>query len=175
MSFAVRQLKRRRGVTLIEIIVAMVVIVIAVMGAMGYRYYSILDARKAKVKMTAARVGSMLLENWKGTGGHSEAGDEYDPELLGYGSRLILEHTSTSTAGAPSGFSSFGTYRIAADGSNYLAILSYSDDTATNLRTLNIALAWPQKYPSGTFTSEDLWTYTQSVRFTSKVLIPEGG
>jgi len=175
MLFETKQQVRRRGVTLIEIIVAMVVIVVSVMGAMGYRYYSILDARKAKVKMTAARVGSMLLENWKGTGGHSDPGDEYDPETLGYGSRLILSSTSTSTAGAPSGFSSFGTYRVAADGSNYVAILSYNDDTATSLRTLNIALAWPHKYPSGTFTSDDLWTYTQSVRFTSKVLIPEGG
>ena len=175
MSFKPKQTGRHRGVTLIEVIVAMVIMVIAVMGAMGYRYYSILDARKARVKITAARIGSMLLENWKGTGGHGEPADAYNPQDIGFGSRLIVSGSSGSVMGAPGGFQSFGAYRVVAEGSNYYAVLSYSDDVATNLRTLNVALAWPQKYPSGTFTSEDLWAYTQSVRFTSKVLIPDDG
>lgn len=175
MSIKANQKKRRRGLTMIEIIVAMVIIIVVIIGAMGYRYYSILDARKARVKITGARVGSMFLESWKGTGGRSAPEDAFDPQYFDFGSKLIVSGSTASVAGAPDGFRPFGAYSVSADGGNYYAVLSYSDDAATNLRTLNIALAWPQKYPSGAFSSEDLWLYTQSVRFTSKVLIPDGG
>lgn len=175
MSIKANQKKRRRGLTMIEIVVAMVIIVVAVTGAMGYRYYSILDARKARVKITAARVGSMFLESWKGTGGRSVPEDAFDPKNFDFGSKLIVSGSGGTAVGIPGGFIPFGAYAVSTDGSNYYAALSYSDDAGTNLRTLNIAVAWPQKYPSGAFTSEDLWTYTQSVRFTSKVLTPDGG
>lgn len=59
------------GLTLVEVMVAIVVIMIAVIGAMGYQYHSALDARKADVQITAARLGSMLLYDWKGSGGYS--------------------------------------------------------------------------------------------------------
>lgn len=175
MSIKANQKKRRCGLTMIEIVVAMVIIVVAVTGAMGYRYYSILDARKARVKITAARVGSMFLESWKGTGGRSVPEDAFDPKNFDFGSKLIVSGSGGTAVGIPGGFIPFGAYAVSTDGSNYYAALSYSDDAGTNLRTLNIAVAWPQKYPSGAFTSEDLWTYTQSVRFTSKVLTPDGG
>ena len=175
MSIKANQKKRRRGLTLIEIIVAMVVMIVAIIGAMGYRYYSILDARKARVKITGARVGSMFLESWKGTGGRSAPEDAFDPQDFDFGSKLIVSGSTGKALGIPGGFTPFGAYAVSTDGSNYYAALSYIDDAATNLRTLNIAVAWPQKYPSGAFSSEDLWLYTQSVRFTSKVLIPEGG
>ncbi len=173
MSIKTNQKKHRRGLTMIEIVVAMVIIIVAIIGSMGYRYYSILDARKARVKITAARVGSMFLESWKGTGGRSEPEDAFDPQSFDFGSKLIVSGSTGKAIGIPGGFISFGGYAVSTDGSNYYAVLSYSDDVGTNLRTLNVALAWPQKYPSGTFSSEDMWTYTQSVRFSSKVLIPE--
>jgi type II secretory pathway pseudopilin PulG len=82
------------GLTLVEVMVAIVVVVIAVIGATGYQYHSVLDARKADVQITAARLSSMLLYDWKGSGGGSgysqyefddltDTGDDpcdYDPE-----------------------------------------------------------------------------------------------
>ncbi len=82
------------GLTLVEVMVAIVIVVIAVIGATGYQYHSVLDARKADVQITAARLSSMLLYDWKGSGGGSgyskyefddltDSGDDpcdYDPE-----------------------------------------------------------------------------------------------
>lgn len=164
---------RFRGVTLIEIIVAMTVIMVAILGAMGYRYYSVLHARKAKVQITAARVGSMLLENWKGTGGHSKPDDVFDPQVVGSESKLILVNSGAAGALVPVGFSPFGVYAVVADGANYYAALSYRDDNISELRELNVAVAWPDRYPTGPFSSSDLQAALQSVRLTSKVKIPE--
>jgi prepilin-type N-terminal cleavage/methylation domain-containing protein len=63
--------KSVKAFTLIELMVAMVILIIGVTGAMGYRYHSALNARKADVQITAARIGLSLLQNWKGYGGYS--------------------------------------------------------------------------------------------------------
>ena len=64
-----RSVKNRSGLTLIELMIAITVIVVGVLGAMMYRYHSALDARRADVKIGAARVGLLLLGDWKGTRG----------------------------------------------------------------------------------------------------------
>ena len=75
MKMALKQ--NRRGVTLIEIMVAIVVIVVGVLGAMMYRYHSALDARKADVHVGAGRVALLILEGWKGAAGDPT----YDPSM----------------------------------------------------------------------------------------------
>lgn len=67
--------KTRSGLTLIELMIAITVVVIGILGAMMYRYHSALDARRADVKMGAARVGLLLLEEWKGTLGTTMPSD----------------------------------------------------------------------------------------------------
>jgi type II secretory pathway pseudopilin PulG len=173
LDMSAKRKSRFTGVTLIEVVVAMVIIMVAVLGAMGYRYYSVLDARKAKVQITAARLGSMLLENWKGTGGRAYPNDAFDPQLLGSESTLILVSPGGTGATVPGGFSLFGTYVLVADGANYYAALAYRDDNISGLRELNAAIAWPGKYPSGAFSTSDLMANFQSVRLTTKVDIPE--
>jgi type II secretory pathway pseudopilin PulG len=162
---------RFNGITLVEIAVAMLIIVVAIIGAMGYRYYSVLDARKAKVQITAARLGSMLLENWKGTGGRSSPTEAFDPHLLGYESALLMVGSGGGGTPVAAGFTSFGAYVMVADGANYYTTLAYRDDVVSGLRELNAYVAWPRKYPTGGFSSSDV-TF-QSVRFTTKVNIPE--
>ncbi len=41
------------------------------LGVSGFRYYTAMDARKADVQITAARLASLLLSGWKGVGGYS--------------------------------------------------------------------------------------------------------
>lgn len=57
--------KKKSGVTLVELMVAMVVIIIAVLGATMYRYGSVTDARKADIQMCAGRVALLVMEEWK--------------------------------------------------------------------------------------------------------------
>ena len=61
--------KKKSGVTLIELMVAMVVIIIAVLGATMYRYGSVTDARRADIQMCAGRVALLVVEEWKAAAG----------------------------------------------------------------------------------------------------------
>ncbi|MHC4645457.1 MAG: type IV pilus modification PilV family protein [Planctomycetota bacterium] len=167
-----RRTKSRSGVTLIEIIVATVVILVAIIGAMSYRYYSILDARNAKVYATAGRVGSLLLENWRGTGGRSTPGEQFDPQDLRFGSGLIRSAISAAGPAVPVDLQAFGTYAFIVDGATYYATLSYRDDAAEDLRVLNVCVGWPDKYPSGAYTNADQAAALRSVKFSTKVYIP---
>jgi type II secretory pathway pseudopilin PulG len=133
--------KRNSGLTLIEIMISIVVVIIAVIGAMGYRYYCALDARKADVQTTAARLGSMLLENWKAAGGYSRLDplNGYDPEDLAFDPEVII---SDSGGIGPGGFDDeFGNYLIEVNRVGYYATLSYQD-TAGQPRVLSVCVAW---------------------------------
>ena len=75
------------GITLMEVMVTIVIITVVATGGMSYRYHSAANARKADVQITAARVGGLMLESWKGQGGFSgyskydleDGTDPYDP------------------------------------------------------------------------------------------------
>lgn len=127
--------KRTAGLTLIEIMVSVVIIVVGVLGAAGYRYYCALDARKADIQITTARVGSMLLETWKATGGSSD----FDP-LTEFASELAIT-TNNVSLNELSGYNSLPCYSINIDGSMYIAMLSYQDDATSGLRLLNVRVA----------------------------------
>lgn len=163
-----RQKKRSAGLTIIEIMVAAVVVVVAVIGAMGFRYYCTLDARKADVQITAARVGLMLLEGWKGMGGRSSVYpyNNYDPlNMPAIGPQFQI--SSDIGPDVPDGFDSFGSYLVTIEGAYYYATLSHQDEPANDMRILNVFVAWPEDYPTGTLSDSD-----RSVRFTTKVNLP---
>ena len=132
--------KSRTGITLIEIMAAIVIITIAVLGASGYRYYSTIDARKAAVQSTAARIGLLLSENWRGLG-YDRVGT-YDPSSY-LGSDMTIAVSSVGPD-YPSGFNTLGRYEIVVNDARYWAALSYRDD-AEGLRTLNTVVAWAQR------------------------------
>jgi type II secretory pathway pseudopilin PulG len=181
--------KRTVGVTLIEIMVALVVTLVAIIGAMGYRYYSILDARKAKVQVTGTRLCSILLESWRSSGGHSEPTDVFDPlSYLGYDLKHIsfespgvvyygewdtlpvVIATSGGGPAVPTGFRGFGRYAVIVDGATYYVTMAYDDDSVNSLRTLNACVAWPRDYPSGSYSADDEW-----VSLTTRVVTPSSG
>ena len=55
--------KSKAGLSLIEVMVTILIMVITLLGASGFRYYAALASQQADVKTTAARLGSMLLNN----------------------------------------------------------------------------------------------------------------
>ncbi len=66
-----KRAKLSPAATLIEIIIAILILSITILTASGFRYNAAMDARKADVQITAARLASLLLSGWKGSGGYS--------------------------------------------------------------------------------------------------------
>lgn len=160
--------KRYSGLTLVEIIVAAVVIIVAILGAIAYRYHCVLDARKADVQITAARVGLMLLDGWKGMGGRlsTDPGNIYDPTDFSFGGSEMKVAVETGPE-APAGYNTFGSYIVVVDGAYYYTTLSFMDEPAKDLRILHISVSWPEEYPTGSF-SED----SKKVYMSTKVNLP---
>ena len=77
----IRKRKHARAVTLIEVMAAMAILVISSAGALSYQYFAAKDAQKARAQLVATRIGLLLLEDWKSTGGSKE----YNPQTLGLG------------------------------------------------------------------------------------------
>lgn len=152
--------KTVRGMTLIEAMITMVTLAVALIGGAHLRYYSALDARKADVQNSDARLGSLLLESWKGAGGHSD----YLPEA-DFGSQLTISEVDSGPA-VIHGFTKVGNYHIECDRGNYFATLSYKEATSTEARALNVHITWlydrqsPEVLNMGT---------NQSVRLTAYV------
>ena len=134
-----RQMKRAGGLTLVEIMVAILILSIAVLGASGYRYYSSLDSRKAELHTTSARIGTLLCESWHGTNGD----EDYDPVAHLSSELAITPFTSVSSSMTP-GFTALGEYQVVVDGDSYYAALAWAD-VAAGLRALNVVVVWTQR------------------------------
>lgn len=63
--------KFAEAVTLIEVMITIFILSITALAASGFRYYAAMDASKADVQITAARLASLLMSGWKGSGGYS--------------------------------------------------------------------------------------------------------
>lgn len=148
--------KRNTGLALVEIMLAITVIVVAVIGAMGFRYYSALDARKADTQISATMVCSLLLESWRSVGGPSN----YDPAAE-FSSQLAI--SSGTGPATPADFTTLGSYHVTANRTNYYVTLSYRDET-NKPRALNACVAWldGDGYSTGTSLST-----AQSVKMTT--------
>ncbi len=129
-----KKVRWRPGVSLIEVMSAMLVLLIAVIGASSYRYYNSIDTRKADAHITAARIGYLLCESWRGLQG----ADDYDP-IAHLGSDLAI--TAGNNPDAPQDFTLLGTYEVLLNDVHYDIILSWQDGGG-GLRALNIVLFW---------------------------------
>jgi len=151
---SIGQIKHSKGFSLIEVMVAILILSIAVIGTSGYRYYTALDARKADMQATAARVALMLCESWRGVKGD----ENYDPASH-FGSELQITTIDDSdvTYVAPSGFTVLGYYQILLN--NFPCHMTMSwQDVASGLRALNIIVTWPQQtfYNQSYVSSDDI-------------------
>jgi prepilin-type N-terminal cleavage/methylation domain-containing protein len=168
-----RKNQRTQGITLVEVMIAMVLLAVAVLGAMGFRYYSATDARKADMYNNAARFSSLLLESWKGIGGL----ERFDP-IQTFGQEFEITESEIGPP-VPSGFTGLARYRIDFDRLNYYVTLSYKDATATEPRTLNVDTSWLLNHQSMYDPSTDIYVelpelresgdFTQSVKLTGYV------
>ncbi len=131
---------KSRGVTLVEVMAATLIIVVAVLGTSGYRYYSSLDAKRADMQSTAARIALALCENWRGRG--MQRSTTYDP-VSHLGSELDIKAVSTGPQ-YPAGFTGAGHYEVVVANVRYAVALAWRDE-ASGLRALNVTVAWAQR------------------------------
>ncbi len=159
----------RSGLTLVELMATMVIIAVAVVGAMGFRYQAGLQARHARVRLTAARLASALLYGWKGNGGHSgyswyevEDPTDYDPsdpndydpadiDNVDFNLGLTIEDEEPGPD-LPEGFTPLDTdakpnYSTTIDGVCYYITLGYKDEEYEP-RTLYVCVAWMEDHGS---------------------------
>lgn len=124
------------GLTLVEVVIALLFGLIMIMGTIGFSYFGSLDAHRSNVQVTAARLSAAILESWKANGGR----DTYNPEQI-LGSDFVIYSTNQG----PTGFDDvLGLYEIDLDNTTYYATLSYKPATAGIPKMLNIAVAWTQ-------------------------------
>ena len=136
--------KQAAGLTLIEIMVVVLLIAVAVLGAMGFRLYCVVDAKKADVQAGAARLGSMLLENWKGVGGLAT----YNPytQFSAFNSQFTINPTNLQVGAS----SNYFIQDNSASGIFYFVTLSRTAETSTSPAVLNAAISWRKNYRNDT-------------------------
>ncbi len=139
---AVKRCKLSLGVTMIEVMVAIVIVATVVLGTSGYRYYSALDVRKAAMQSTAARIALLLCENWRGRGLNDIT--TFDP-VAGLGSELEIDYDNAG--GSEGDFTRHGAYTIQVGGVTYYATMAWVE-LGEELRALNVAVSWAQRQSS---------------------------
>jgi prepilin-type N-terminal cleavage/methylation domain-containing protein len=120
------------GVTLIETMVAVAIILVAVSGATFYQYYTVLDARKADLRMEAARLALTFLEGWKGAG----CAMDFDPQT-DFANGQSAEFTAAlgvwgAGYGEPPLAMEVCKYAVTTEKNTYFMILSCTDESLTD-------------------------------------------
>jgi prepilin-type N-terminal cleavage/methylation domain-containing protein len=142
---------RNNGLTLIEVMVSMLVILIIVIGAVSYMYASMWNARRAEVRITATRVGQLLLETWKVTGPVVNGVwnvTAFNP-ITDFGPELPTNFQATAIDLGGIGVE-LGDYQIQIDGVHYFVTLLYNNSQP---RMLNARVAWNIDLASATLGS----------------------
>jgi len=131
--------KARSGLSLIEVMLAVTVIAVGVLGAMMFRYVTVLDARKADIQVGAGRVALLILEGWKGAAGAEVGvGTEYSPAedipLSGNGVSYRIYITGTNpynvllTGGTATRNSTVTLTRLPQTGNNMVSAIDITGD-----------------------------------------------
>lgn len=128
-----RQLKRSKGMSLIEVMIAITVLAVVMVGSLVYRYYTALDEKEAVEQTDAARIATMLCESWRGVKGDEDYDpvDHLSPELR------IISVTGTNAPDPKGGFDLLGRYKVSLEDKKYHVTLAWKD-LKTGLRALRI-------------------------------------
>jgi prepilin-type N-terminal cleavage/methylation domain-containing protein len=150
--------KRNRGVTLVEVMAALVIALVIAIGVMNYQYACAMHARKTDVRVTASRIGLFFLEDWAGVWGITDD-SIYDPiERLGLDANPEYPHPSIPPAnivpdadlsGVPGLNQTFKSYGLFTNGTWFWIKLTYNEE-GVSLRELGVDVAWSLDFGSAT-------------------------
>jgi hypothetical protein len=139
-----RQISSRRAMTIVEVMVAVTFVIIAALGTLCYEYLCVDHVRIARAEMTATRLGQLLIEDWKSTGGDSD----YNPEDLNMGFELpdgLPTNCVTVVDGLP--FHISMTQEAVPGGSDEFAGIKLSE--------LNVVVSWKKNFGNGAIEDDD--------------------
>jgi len=146
-----------RGLSIVEVMIAMAIVIIVALGTLSFQYHGVKHSRSSEAQIAAARLGQLILEDWKSTGGASD----YNPIDLGLG---FVVPTSPET----------GTYKIVLDYQTFYLQLSQElvgiannpDPVAgITLQQLSVTVSWRKDFGSGAISANDpTLTFTTFVR-----------
>ena len=149
-----------RGMTLLEVAIALVLLLTATLGTTAYRYHVSLNTQKAEKQATAARVALLMCESWKG-----QKGSETYDAVANFNSTLTIT-TSANGPTVPGGYTELATYQVSLEGINYFVTLSWQQVTAS-LKELNIQVAWGHRTHGTTAFANDDKVYSLTTRVVS--------
>ncbi len=155
------RLNYRKGLTITEVMICIVILLIVVIGATAYSYSSALNIRRAGIYSTASRVGLLLCEQWRGLQGSGN----FDPTNIDFGSDLTVTSIDNEDL-KPEDYTHLGTYQIVTNDNNFFATLSY-EDINTDLRVLNVVMVWKQR-DSGVEDIDETDTFFKLTNYTIK-------
>jgi len=129
---------RCTGMTLVEVMLAAALVVVAALGTLCFEYLTVNHVRYARAQMAATRIGQLLIEDWKSTGGSPD----YNPEDLEMGFALPSEPLA-------------GDYMTIIDGLPLFISMSQSDVAVdevagVTLRQISVIVRWNRDYGMGT-------------------------
>jgi prepilin-type N-terminal cleavage/methylation domain-containing protein len=153
--------KQNRGVTLVEVMAALVIALVIAIGVMSYQYAAAMNVRKADMRATASRLGLLLLDSWQSAkNSYPFNPNDYKPDDIivgcGFGLEPLVYYADLGAAGIgaldgiPATGITFKCYRIFVNGTWYWVKLTYEDtwpDGGTPpvimpARLLSVVVAW---------------------------------
>ena len=139
-----RYLRKRCGMTLVEVMIAVAVIIVAALGTMCYEYLCIDHVRIARAELIATRIGQLLIEDWKSTGGAAD----YNPEDLHMGFDLpdnLMTNCVTVVDGLPLHISM----------TNSPVPGGVDDFAGIKLSELSVVVSWKKNFGNGAIEDDD--------------------
>jgi hypothetical protein len=135
---------KARAMTLVEVMVAVAFVIVAALGTLCYEYLCVDHVRIARAELIATRLGQLLIEDWKSTGGASD----YNPEDLNMGFDLpdgLMTNCLTVVDGLPLHISMTSSD---VDG----GVDTFS---GTKLSELNVVVSWKKNFGNGAIEDND--------------------
>jgi prepilin-type N-terminal cleavage/methylation domain-containing protein len=139
-----RRIPERQGMTLLEVMVAVAFIAVAALGTLCYEYLCVDHVRIARAELIATRIGQLLIEDWKSTGGSLD----YNPEDLNMGFDLpdgLPTNCVTVVDGLPLHISM--THADVDGGVDTFA--------GTKLSEISVVVSWKKDFSGGTPEDDD--------------------
>jgi Tfp pilus assembly protein PilV len=142
LYYLIKGQSMKRGISIIEVMIASIILLIGLFGVFTYRYTSILNAVKANSYITGSRIAWLLVENWRGNKGSS-----YDPTASGQLSSIGLTiSTNTTGPSVPAGFTKLGQYKVVENNVNYFVTMSWKNFPAVSgVNELDVIVAWSRR------------------------------
>jgi prepilin-type N-terminal cleavage/methylation domain-containing protein len=136
----VRKASQCRGFSLIEVMLSMAIVIIVALGTLSFQYQGVKHSRAAEAQIAAARIGQLLLEDWKSSGGDTD----YDPNALGLGFTYVSANNYTISL-------DYQTFHILMA----RQVISTDAVAGVTLLQLSITVSWRRDFGTGTVSSTD--------------------